>query len=169
MPSHARAGGTDDPAFPECAGRRSGKGGRDHEGTIFMKLRSVLAAIALAASPALALADPVGTWNISGTNLEDNSAYTGTVTIEREGGVYRVEWDIDGKKLHGIGLGGKLVGTNFTVGPASPEDNVISLGYTQEGATGMGIYLNLPDGNWQGVWTAGDSTVSNPEKWEPAE
>lgn len=134
-----------------------------------MKIRSAAAAFALAFLPTLALADPVGTWKISGTNLEDNAPYEGTVTIERVGGVYRAEWEIDGKKLSGIGLGGKLVGSDFTVGPASADDNVISLGYTQDESTGMGIYLQMPDGNWQGVWTAGDSEKSNPESWTKAE
>lgn len=133
-----------------------------------MKIRSLATALALSLLPTLALADPVGTWKISGTNLEDNSQYEGTITIDRVGGVYRAEWDIDGKKLQGIGLGGKLVGSDFTVGPASADDNVISLGYTQEDVTGMGIYLQMPDGNWQGVWTAGDSEKSNPESWTKA-
>ncbi len=134
-----------------------------------MKIRSLASALMLTLLPGLALADPVGTWKISGTNLEDNAPYEGTITIERVGGVYRAEWDIDGKKLHGIGLGGKMVGSNFTVGPASADDNVISLGYTQEDVTGMGIYLQMPDGTWQGVWTAGDSEKSNPESWTKAE
>ncbi|MBB4064898.1 hypothetical protein [Gellertiella hungarica] len=134
-----------------------------------MKIRTLLASALLFVAPGLALADPVGTWKISGTNLETNEPYEGTITIERVGGVYRAEWDIDGKKLSGIGLGGKLVGSDFTVGPASADDNVISLGYTQDEATGMGIYLNMPDGTWQGVWTAGDSEKSHPEKWTKAE
>lgn len=122
--------------------------------------------MAMLAAPSLALADPVGTYKISGTNLETNEPYSGTVTIERKGGVYGVEWEINGKKLTGVGLGGKMNGSDFTVGAASPDDVVISVGYTEDDMVGMGIYLSQPDGSWQGVWTADGLEKSNPEKWE---
>lgn len=130
-----------------------------------MLTRALSAAMLVFATPVVALADPVGTYNITGTNLDEDAGYTGQVTIKRTGGVYAVTWHIGDKELTGIGLGGKLVGSNFTVGPASPEDNVVSLGYTEDGNTGMGIYLNLPDGSWQGVWTSDGSEKSHPEKW----
>jgi hypothetical protein len=130
-----------------------------------MLVRSIAAAFALLALPALAAADPVGSYKISGTNLESNEPYEGTLKIERTGGVYAVEWNINGKTLTGVGLGGKMEGSNFVVGAASPDDVVISLGYTEDDMVGMGIYLNQPDGSWVGVWTAEGSEKSNPEKW----
>ncbi|WP_075293135.1 hypothetical protein [Pararhizobium arenae] len=130
--------------------------------------RFTLAMTALISTSVSAYADPVGTYKISGTNLETNEPYSGMLTIERAGGVYAVEWDIDGEKLSGVGLGGKLEGANFTVGSASPDDTVISLGYSQNNAVGMGIYLMQPDGSWEGVWTAEGLQKSNPEKWVPA-
>ena len=51
------------------------------------------------------------------------------------------------------------------MGPASPEDTAISVGYISGKSFGMAMYFQQPDGHWQGVWTYGGSDKASTENW----
>ena len=129
-----------------------------------MRLRSLFAAFILSMLPALALADPTGTFQVEGKN-HDGQTYTGQVKIARTGETYTVVWNIGGTEFVGTGLGAKFIGDRFQMGPASPEDTAISVGYISGKSFGMAMYFQQPDGHWQGVWTYGGSDKASTENW----
>ena len=129
-----------------------------------MRLRSLFAAFILSLLPALALADPTGTFQVEGKNHEGQT-YTGQVKIARTGETYTVVWNIGGTEFVGTGLGAKFIGDRFQMGPASPEDTAISVGYISGKSFGMAMYFQQPDGHWQGVWTYGGSDKASTENW----
>jgi hypothetical protein len=129
-----------------------------------MRLKLLAASCLLFASTALAFADPTGTYQVQGKNA-DGGQYTGTVRVERTGQTYAVIWNVGGTEFIGTGLGAKFVGDRFQMGPASPEDTAISVGYVSGKSFGMAMYFQQPDGRWQGIWTYGGSDTASYEDW----
>jgi len=126
------------------------------------------AVLALAFStPALstvALADPVGTYDVVGVNPDTGGEYSGTVTVSRNGETYAVVWTIAETESTGVGIGGKR-GGSVTTGAASPDDDMITIGYGNENGFGISQYDLQPDGSWKGHWAyAGGEKVST-ETW----
>jgi hypothetical protein len=72
-----------------------------------------------------ALADPVGTYDVTGINPDDGGEYHGTVTVNRTGETYSVTWTIAGTESNGVGIGGKR-GNAATTGVASADDDMIT-------------------------------------------
>ncbi|MDO6963096.1 hypothetical protein [Rhizobium alvei] len=134
-----------------------------------MRRKRSLAMLAFTLLPGLALADPSGTYNVRGLNPDDGKEYTGTVEVSRTGETYTVVWEIAGTKFVGTGLGAKFNGDRFEMGPASPDDTAISVGYISSNSFGMAMYFQQEDGSWQGVWTYGGSKKAAPENWTPAD
>jgi hypothetical protein len=130
-----------------------------------MRLKAYLTACLLAAVPCLAMADPTGSYEVRGINPDTNKEYVGTVDVDRKGETYVVSWTIGGTKFVGTGLGAKFVGDRFQMGPASPDDTAISVGYISGNTFGMAMYFQQPDGHWQGVWTYAGSDRASPENW----
>jgi len=130
-----------------------------------MQLRSLVAAALLLAAPALAWADPTGTFKVQGTNPDSGKDYTGSVTVERAGETYKVTWKVGNTEYVGTGLGAKFNGNRFEMGPASPDDTAISVGYISGKTFGMAMYFLQPDGTWQGVWTYAGTNKAAPENW----
>ena len=130
-------------------------------------MKSICLALFLTTLPALALADPAGTYDVRGRNADGNE-YTGTVRVERNGETYNVAWNIGGTEFIGTGLGARFEGDRFVMGPASPDDTAISVGYISGQSFGMAMYFQQPDGQWHGVWTYGGSDKAAPESWQPA-
>lgn len=128
-----------------------------------MRLRS-LASACLCLAPAIALADPTGNFEVRGKN-PDGQEYTGKVSVQRNGETYTVVWNVGGTEFVGTGLGAKFVGDRFQMGPASPEDTAISVGYISGKSFGMAMYFEQPDGHWQGIWTYGGSDKASLENW----
>ncbi|WP_407767738.1 hypothetical protein [Rhizobium sp.] len=114
--------------------------------------------------PAIALADPTGSYKVAGTS-EDGSEYRGTVKVLRNGETYIVDWMIGKNESIGTGLGAKFSGDRFEMGPASDEDTAISVGYVSKENFGIAMYFEQPDGSWQGVWTYGGSEKVSSEIW----
>lgn len=114
--------------------------------------------------PALAWADPTGTFNVKGAG-DDGSQYSGTVKVARQGETYIVNWVIAGEKSTGTGLGAQFKGDRFEMGVASDEDTAISVGYKSKANYGIAMYFEQPDGSWQGVWTYGGSEKVATETW----
>ncbi|MBO9097143.1 MULTISPECIES: hypothetical protein [Rhizobium] len=128
-----------------------------------MLFRTLMTSCILLALPALALADPTGTFDVTGSG--DGSAYSGTVKVSRTGGTYDVQWTIAGEKFVGTGIGAKFTGDRFEMGPASSDDTAISVGYASKNNFGIAMYFEQPDGTWQGVWTYGGAKKVNMETW----
>jgi hypothetical protein len=63
-------------------------------------MRKLLALIAAAFifSATAAFADPVGKYDVEGTNPGSDKTYSGTVSVERTGQTYKIVWDIGGTR-----------------------------------------------------------------------
>jgi hypothetical protein len=77
--------------------------------------------------------DPVGTYSVSGSNPGGGGAYSGTATVEKTGGTYKVTWDVAGTHFEGTGLGdSRFLGVSYRTG-----DN-----------TGLALYSPEGDDGW---------------------
>jgi hypothetical protein len=127
-------------------------------------LASALIAVPSLAAPTLALADPTGSFKVIGHNT-DGSTYEGTVQVSRAGSIYKIVWDIDGKKSIGTGLGSHAEGNTIMTGPATDNDIGLAVGYVNKDSFGICAYAQKPDGSWSGVWTYGGSQQITAETW----
>src|SRR4029077_21259089 len=101
---------------------------------------TVFVAIALNSALAMTFAwagDPVGRYNVAGSNPGNRGQYTGTVTVERTGQTFRVTWDIGNQTYVGTGIG---------------SEKGIAVTYRSGNQTGLAIYGSSGN-NWEGVWT----------------
>ena len=114
-------------------------------------MHKLLAAIATAVllSVSAAFADPVGKYDVEGTNPGTDKTYTGTVSVERTGETYRVVWIIGGTRYVGTGIGNK---------------DFIAVSYRTGDHTGLALYAPSDDG-WKGIWTYADGTKIGTERW----
>jgi hypothetical protein len=113
-------------------------------------MRSVLGvAFALALSAASAVADPIGTYEVSGTNPGSGSHYSGTVTVRRTGDTLLVAWDIAGTRQVGVGLG---------------ADDFLAVSYAANNSFGIAFYRPENDG-WKGVLAPAGSQIVGTEIW----
>lgn len=126
------------------------------------------AALALALSapliPTATLADPVGTYDVTGINPDSGGEYTGTVTVSRNGETYNIVWTIAGTESAGVGLGSKRDGSAST-GAASTEDDTLAIGYGNGDGFGIATYELQPDGAWKGYWAYGGGEKVSTETW----
>jgi hypothetical protein len=128
--------------------------------------RILLAACAGAAfSVSVANADPQGDYIVTGKNPSDGSAYEGTVSVTRTGNTYAVAWEIDGSQYAGVGIGAAPTATGILVGPSSPADNALSIGYVTDGGFGQVFIVEQADGTWKGIWAYGGGDVIGDEVW----
>jgi hypothetical protein len=73
------------------------------------------ALVALVLSTSATLADPVGTYEMSGTNPGTGSKYFGTVVVQRTGDTFHVTVTLSGgRRFIGIGIGKSV---RFRCGP----------------------------------------------------
>lgn len=112
-------------------------------------LLAVAAALLWSAVAAFA-ADPVGTYNVEGTNPGDKSSYKGTVTITKTGETYRVIWIVGGTRYIGTGIGNK---------------DFIAVSYKSGDSSGLALY-GADGGNWAGVWTYSGGDKMGAEFWK---
>jgi hypothetical protein len=131
--------------------RRSGF--RDH---IITKLRGLLMSKCLIAittaillSVTAAFADPVGKYDVEGTNPGNGKSYSGTVSVERTGDTYRIVWNIGGTRYVGTGIGDK---------------DFLAVSYQSGNDTGLALYATTGDG-WKGIWTYAKGTKIGSERW----
>jgi hypothetical protein len=61
--------------------------------------------LTLVLTVASSLADPAGTYRVSGTNPGNGSTYSGTVTVKRNGDTFLLAWTIAGSRQIGVGIG----------------------------------------------------------------
>jgi hypothetical protein len=111
-------------------------------------MRFALAAAAfLLVTPALA--DPVGRYDVVGTNPGDGSGYQGTVVVERTGDTYRVTWNVGGQRYVGTGVG---------------DANFVAVSYRSGSETGLALY-GASGADWRGVWTDAGGRQLGSERW----
>jgi hypothetical protein len=120
-------------------------------------------------APSLAFADPVGRYEVRGTNPDDGQQYTGMVRISRTGATYKIVWDISGSQITGTGVGARMIGGQMRSGPASPDDTAISISYRSGDVTGIAVYYLQDDGHWQGAWAYEKAKLSGTEDWYSTE
>jgi hypothetical protein len=112
------------------------------------KLFAAVAAVVLFGVTA-ALADPVGNYDIKGTDPGKGGAYSGTVSVERTGQTYKVVWVIGGQRYIGTGIGNK---------------DFLAVSYISGNQTGLALYAPEGDG-WTGVWTYAGGTTMGTDRW----
>lgn len=133
-----------------------------------MRAVALLSPCAVILMPALALADPTGTYTVTGRNADSGSTYQGTVEVSRMGATYKVVWTIAGKQSVGTGLGSHFEhGDTIITGPATDKDSGLSVGYISKDSYGIATYYRQPNGSWSGVWTYGGSQRVTSEIWTP--
>lgn len=111
------------------------------------KLLIVVTAILM--SVAAALAEPVGKYDVEGTNPGNGNAYAGTVSVDRTGDTYRIVWTIGGTRYVGTGIGDK---------------NFLAVSYRSGNDTGLALYAAANNG-WKGIWTYANGTKIGTERW----
>ena len=94
-------------------------------------------------------ADPAGSYRVNGSNPNDGSSYSGTVTVEKTGDTYKVTWVIAGKTFTGTGIG---------------DNRFIAVSYRSGNAIGLALYGDAGS-DWQGIWTYDGGTKTGTENW----
>jgi hypothetical protein len=128
-----------------------------------MKLAAAFGLTVLATTAALA--DPTGFYDVEGINAGGGSGYRGTVEVARTGETYSVQWTIGGQTFVGTGIGARFLDGRIEMGPATPDDEGLSVGYASDSNFGIAMYFEQPDGTWKGVWTFGGSDSVAGEIW----
>ncbi len=108
------------------------------------------ASLAFVLGTAVALADPVGKYEVTGTNPGGGSTYTGQVTVVRTGDTYKVTWIVGGKRYDGTGIG---------------NNEFLAVSYRSGNDTGLALYGQEGDG-WKGIWAYAGSKQIGSENWE---
>jgi hypothetical protein len=108
------------------------------------------ACLAFVLGTVAALADPVGKYEVTGTNPGSGSSYTGQVTVERTGDTYKVTWIVAGKRYDGTGIG---------------NADFLAVSYRSGNDTGLALYGQEGDG-WKGIWAYAGSKQLGSESWE---
>ena len=109
--------------------------------------------LALALTVASSLADPAGTYRVSGTNPGSGSTYSGTVTVKRNGDTFLLAWTIAGNRQIGVGIG---------------KDDFLAVSYRSGDSTGIAFYRADENSGWEGIWAPLGSQTLGTEKWTEA-
>jgi len=114
-----------------------------------LRTLAVAAAALLTSVVLAAAADPVGRYNVEGSNPGTGTRYTGSVTVERTGDTFRVTWDVGSQTFVGTGIG---------------NDEGFAVTYRSGNQTGLAIY-GARGSNWRGVWTYTGGRDIGAEVW----
>ena len=95
-----------------------------------------------------AFADPVGKYDVAGTN-PSGSSYSGTVSVQKTGDTYKVTWNIGGTQYVGTAIG---------------VDDFLAVSYVSGGNTGLALFGADGD-EWKGIWTYAGGTKVGTESW----
>jgi hypothetical protein len=107
-----------------------------------------LIALVLSTSASLA-ADPVGTYEISGTNPGVGSKYSGTAVVQRTGDTFQVTVTMGGRTFVGTGIG---------------KSDYLAVSYALGINHGVAVYTATESG-WSGIWAPAGSPVLGTETW----
>lgn len=125
--------------------------------------------MALIAIAPPALAEIEGIYLVEGNRPGSALAYTGRVTVALVGEKYTVTWEIDGAQRVGVGLGGAFSEGSFMVGPAHPDDLMITIGFSDGATTGAATMFLQDTGNYEGFYVESGSDFAGFEVWSPEE
>ena len=114
-----------------------------------MRIIAILAALLIGTAAAFA-ADPVGNYDIAGTNPGSGSHYSGTVSVSRTGQTYRVVWVVGGTRYVGTGIG---------------DRDFLAVSYRAGNDSGLALY-GAEGGNWEGVWAYAGARQMGAEIWK---
>lgn len=95
-------------------------------------------------------ADPVGTYQIEGSNPGGQGKYKGTVLVTKTGETYSVVWVVGSTRYVGTGIGNK---------------DFLAVSYKSGNDTGLALY-GADGGNWSGLWTYAGGKPLAPEIWK---
>jgi hypothetical protein len=104
--------------------------------------------VAVVLAGTAALADPVGRYDVAGTN-PSGSTYSGTVTVQKTGETYKVTWKIGGTQYIGTAIG---------------NDEFLAVSYVSGSDTGLALFGEQGD-EWKGIWTYAGGTKVGTEVW----
>ena len=108
-----------------------------------------VAAFAFVLTAISALANPEGTYEVSGTNPGNGSTYSGRVTVQRTEETFVVVWIVASSRQVGIGVG---------------KDDFLAVSYRSGNSIGIAVYR--PDGEgWRGIWAPAGSQDLGTEIW----
>jgi hypothetical protein len=114
-----------------------------------MRIFSATALAACVLGTAAWAADPVGSYDVAGSNPGGNGSYTGMVRVEKTGETYKVTWEIAGTRYIGTALG---------------DQRFLGVSYRTGNNTGLALY-GEEGSDWVGVWTYAGGTELGKEKW----
>lgn len=114
---------------------------------------------------AAAQADPVGVFNVEGTNPGGGSGYEGVVEVERTGDTYAVSWRVGDDYFVGTGIGAANVKGTTTFGDAASQDSAIAVSYASGSSFGLALFVEQENGQWKGIWTYAGSDAIGTEIW----
>jgi hypothetical protein len=106
--------------------------------------------LALVLTVASSLADPVGTYRVSGINPGNGSTYSGTVTVKRNGDTFLLAWTIAGSRQIGVGIG---------------KDDFLAVSYRSGDSIGIAFFRADENSGWEGIWAPLGSQTLGTEKW----
>ena len=113
-----------------------------------MRKLALLAASFLFATFA-AWADPSGTYEVNGVDLEGKK-YHGELQVAKVGDVYALTYTFDDASVQ--------------EGSAIGDDDFLAYGYGDTDELGVGL-MTSKDGNWEGVWTNLGASKMSTETW----
>ena len=119
------------------------------EGNIMISRIAACALLLIAGAIPSFAGDPVGRYNVVGSNPGSKDQYSGTVTVERTGETFRVTWDIGSQTFVGTGIG---------------NEKGFAVSYRSGSQTGLAMYGANGD-NWEGVWTFSGGQSIGGEAW----
>jgi hypothetical protein len=115
----------------------------------FSDMRAILVSTIVFFNTAHALADPVGAYDLTGTNPGSGSRYSGVVTVQRTGDTFLVTWTVSGARQVGIGLG---------------AGDFLAVSYQSGNSIGVAVYRPNENG-WKGIWAPAGSQAIGTETW----
>lgn len=117
-----------------------------------MFVRAIAAAAVVLFAAGAAMADPVGRYDVRGTNPGNGSSYSGQVAVTKTGDTYRIVWNVGGQTYTGTGLG---------------SEDFLAVSYRSGNETGLALYSRRPDGSWHGIWTYAGGNRVGTDRWTP--
>jgi hypothetical protein len=117
-----------------------------------LTMHTFLLLIMLILSTGIALADPIGTYGVSGANPGNGQKYFGRVVVKHTGSTYSVVWNVQNQTYTGTGIG---------------TDEHFTVVYPSGGDIGVATYSRRPDGSWIGDWIVSGYSQLGTEEWQP--
>ena len=108
------------------------------------------ALIILAMSCSHSLCDPVGVYEMTGTNPGNGAKYSGRVAVVRTGDTFQVTWTVSGHLIVGIGIG---------------KNDYLAVSFGSGSNVGIAVYKENQEG-WIGIWAPSGSREVGTETWK---